>query len=275
MQKGEITVAAVQMSSQAVVSDNLKTCRRLVLAAAESGASVVVLPESFAFMGSESDRADMAERLGDEAAPIQAALRQIARAAKCSVVAGGMPEQSSDPRRPFNTCVVVDEGGAITAAYRKIHLFDVSLQDGTQLSESKGTTPGARPVLAEIQGTKFGLSICYDLRFPELYRALADLGAEVLLAPSAFTAFTGKDHWHILLRARAIEAQAFVVAPAQTGSHPLGRKTYGHSLIIDPWGVILSECTDKEGFAFATLVRERMQSVRASLPSLSHRTFGR
>lgn len=271
MLQSSLTVAAVQMNGQMDVGENLETCGRLVERAAQSGAEVVVLPENFAFMGPEAERVPIAERLGDADAPIQKALRRMAKAAGCFVLGGGMPERSDDPRRPYNTCLVVNKSGDIVTAYRKVHLFDVSLKDGTELCESDSTTPGKTPVVVELSGTKFGLSICYDLRFPELYRALSDLGAEVLVIPAAFTRFTGRDHWHVLVRARAIEAQAFVIAAAQTGDHPRGRQTYGHSLVVDPWGSILAECTEAEGYALATLERERLVSVRNSLPSLQNR----
>jgi predicted amidohydrolase len=231
----------------------------------------VVLPENFAFMGPESERASHAESLGDVDAPIQRALASLARRHSVFVVGGGMPERSDDPERPYNTAVVYDSAGTLLGSYRKIHLFDVDLSDGTTLRESASTTPGTIPALLRVAGFGVGLSICYDMRFPELYRALVRLGAEVLLAPSAFTLHTGKDHWHVLLRARAIESQCYVVAAAQWGKHPLGRSTYGHALIADPWGTVISECSDGRGFALGTIDAGRLASVRASLPSLEHR----
>jgi predicted amidohydrolase len=166
---------------------------------------------------------------------------------------------------------VFDPGGNLAAAYRKIHLFDVDLPDGTRLRESDTTTPGREPAVAEVDGFKLGLSVCYDLRFPELYRALVDRGAEVLLVPAAFTLTTGKEHWHVLLRARAIEAQCWLVAAGQWGRHPRGRASYGHSLVVDPWGTVVAEAADRVGFVIADIERPDLARVRDALPSLRHR----
>jgi predicted amidohydrolase len=187
------------------------------------------------------------------------------------LVAGGFPERTDDPERPHNTALLLGPDGSQLTTYRKIHLFDVDLGSGGSYSESAATTPGSDVVVADVLGFRLGLSICYDVRFPELYRALSDAGAEVLLVPAAFTLHTGKDHWHVLLRARAIESQAFVVAAAQQGAHPGNRHTYGHSLIVDPWGTVIAEAPDGPGIVFATLERARLEAVRRSLPSLAHR----
>jgi len=269
------TVAAVQLSSQADVAENLRTVSRVVKEAAARGASLVLLPENFAFMGDEQTRATHAETLGDATAPIQSALAALAREHRIHLVAGGMPERSDDAARPFNTALAFEPSGALVASYRKIHLFDVELADGSSYQESRGNTPGERPVVLDAAGFRLGLSICYDLRFPELYRELTREGAEVLLVPAAFTLHTGKDHWHVLLRARAIEAQSYVVAAAQWGKHPLGRVTYGHALIADPWGTVLAEAPDGIGFALAELDGARLRDVRASLPSLQHQRLSR
>jgi predicted amidohydrolase len=159
----------------------------------------------------------------------------------------------------------------LVARYRKLHLFDVDVGDGQSYRESASTSPGAAPVVVDLAGFRVGLSICYDLRFPELYRVLTDLGAEIIVVPSAFTLATGKDHWHVLLRARAIEAQAYVVAAAQWGTHPRGRRTYGKSLVADPWGDVIAQCPDGEGIVLANIDRAHLERVRASLPSLRHR----
>ena len=261
----------MQLSSQSRVAENLAACAELCAAAATRGAKLVVLPENFAFMGPDSERSSHAEVLGDVDAPIQRAISTLARRHAVFVVGGGMPERSENAERPFNTSVVFDPTGTLVAHYRKIHLFDVDLVDGTTLRESASTTSGTEPVLVRAADFGVGLSICYDLRFPELYRALVRLGAEILLAPAAFTLHTGKDHWHVLLRARAIESQCYVVAAAQWGKHPLGRTTYGHALVADPWGTVIAECSDGRGFALGTIDAGRLQSVRASLPSLEHR----
>jgi predicted amidohydrolase len=274
MSHSALTVAAIQLSSQDDVASNLSQCRHWVERAAQAGAKLVVLPENFAFFGSDHLRVGIAEPLlekGSEPAPIQLALSQWARELGITLVGGGMPTLSGDPARPFNTAVVFSPDGRLGAFYNKVHLFDVSLADGTTLSESAKTMPGQALSTLGIQGFEVGLSICYDLRFPELYRGLVDAGAEVLLVPAAFTLHTGKDHWTPLLQARAIESQAWVVAAGQWGAHPGGRRCYGHSMVIDPWGAIIAQCPDRTGFVLATLDREYQQQVRDSVPSLRHR----
>jgi predicted amidohydrolase len=265
-----LRVASVQLNSQDDVSANLAECSKLVRLAADSGASLVVLPENFAYFGPETTKRAIAERLGQDG-PIQTTLRELALRTRVSIIAGGFPEASSAPERPFNTCVVIDRSGETVAVYRKIHLFDVDLQDGTRLMESEATSPGNAPVVVDVDGYRVGLSICYDLRFPELYRALVRAGAEVLVVPAAFTLHTGKDHWHVLLRARAIESQCWVVAAAQWGRHPRGQATYGHSLVCDPWGTVVAESSDKPSVVVATLDRDQLLDVRRRLPCLTHR----
>ena len=262
-------MAALQLNSQADVAQNLERAAELVARAAQRGAELVLLPENFAFFGAEAQKRALAEPLVDGV--ISQALSEMAKESSVYVVAGGFPERTSDPERPHNTALVVAPDGSQLGSYRKIHLFDVELGSGGSYSESAATSPGSAPVVLDVGGFRLGLSICYDLRFPELYRALSDAGAEVLLVPAAFTLHTGKDHWHVLLRARAIEAQAFVVAAAQQGAHPGGRHTYGHSLIVDPWGTVVADAPDGPGIVFATLERSRLESVRRSLPSLQHR----
>ncbi len=272
MAKAELRVAAVQLNSQADVARNLDAVRQLVGRAKQRGAEVVLLPENFAFFGPEAEKRRVAEALAD--GQISRALSELAREHAVNVIGGGFPERTADDARPHNTLLAVGADGSQLAAYRKIHLFDVELGSGGSYSESAATTAGGSVVVVEVGGFKLGLSICYDLRFPELYRALTEQGAEVLLVPAAFTLHTGMDHWHVLLRARAIEAQAFVVAAAQYGAHPGARHTYGHSLVVDPWGTIIAEASDGVGIVTATLERERLESVRRSLPSLSHRKLG-
>ena len=184
----------------------------------------------------------------------------------------GFHERAPDGRS-FNTCVHLDPEGEIGAFYRKIHLFDVDLADGTRLLESKGTAPGDSPVVTELPFGTLGLSVCYDVRFPGLYQRLADLGAIALTVPSAFTRTTGRDHWHVLLRARAIECQAYVIAPAQYGEHGhANRISYGHALIVDPWGRIVAECPEEgDGFAIADIDAGLVRKVRRELPSLDNR----
>jgi deaminated glutathione amidase len=267
-----LRVGVVQMSSQDDVQRNLARAVELVAKAAAEGAKLVVLPENFAFMGAEEGKRALAEPLdAATSGPIRTALADAAKRSGIYVVAGGMPERSGDADRPFNTCAVVAPDGSIAARYRKLHLFDVEVGDGQKYRESASTSPGAEPVVVSMLGFKVGLSVCYDVRFPELYRKLADLGAEVVVVPAAFTLATGKDHWHVLLRARAIECQAYVAAAAQWGVHPHDRRTYGKSLVADPWGDVIAQCSDGEGVTVATIDRRRLESVRANLPSLRHR----
>ncbi|WP_437873724.1 carbon-nitrogen hydrolase family protein [Sorangium sp. So ce363] len=263
--------AALQLSSQENVSENLARVEVLVVEAARRGATTVVLPENFAYMGNEEGKRNIAEDLDAGGGPIARRLADAARSARVTVVAGGFPERAHDPARPYNTCAVFGADGRLTARYRKIHLFDVEIADGTKYRESASTTAGERPVVTEIDGVKLGLSICYDVRFPELYRALSSGGAEAIVVPAAFTLLTGKDHWLVLLRARAIEAQAYVVAAAQWGKHPGGRATFGKSCVIDPWGEVIAQASEGEGIAMAMLDPSYLDRVRANLPSLTHR----
>lgn len=267
-----VLAAVVQMSSQADLGANLRRAEELVIAAKARGASLVLLPENFALMGEEAQRRQVAERV-DVASPgpILGAIQRAARTGGATVIAGGFPEQSDDETRPYNTSLVVDASGAVVAHYRKIHLFDVDVGDGVAYRESSATTPGAAVVVADAAGLRVGLSVCYDVRFPELYRALVDQGANVLTVPAAFTLATGKDHWHVLLRARAIESQCYVLAAAQWGSHPRNRRTYGKSCIVDPWGDVLAQAPEGEGVAVAEIDLARVASVRRDLPSLAHR----
>jgi predicted amidohydrolase len=267
-------VAVVQLNSQEDLEGNLARVRRWVGEAAKSGARLVALPENFAFMGEEARKREIAERIdGSPPGPILGALGEAASQHGVWIIGGGMPERSGDATRPFNASVLIDPRGAVAAVYRKVHLFDVSLPDGTSLRESTATSAGAEAVTAEVDGVRFGMSICYDVRFPELYRKLVDQGARVVTVPSAFTLTTGKDHWHVLLRARAIEDQVWVLAPAQHGKHARGRQTYGKSLIVDPWGEVVAQCSEGEGFATARLDFEYQDRVRTSLPSLMHRKW--
>jgi len=271
MAASELRVAAVQMSSQADLGANLGECRRLLGQAAAAGASLVVLPENFAYFGPEGGKRELAERIGDETAPIQSLLSEAARTHGVVVIGGGMPERSPDPERPYNTSVVIGPNGKVLASYRKVHLFDVDLAEGSQYRESASTTAGSAPVVVPVGGFGVGLSVCYDVRFPELYRALVDRGAEVLTVPAAFTVHTGKDHWHVLIRARAIESQAWVIAAAQCGTHPQGKTTYGHSMVVDPWGTPVAEASDHAGVVVADVNRSYLEKVRKALPSLKHR----
>jgi len=265
--------AAVQMSSQAQVASNLSVARREVEGAAKAGADVVVLPEGFAFLGPESDKRVLAETVSDEPAqdgPIGSALRGWTKEFGVTLIAAGFPEQSGDPQRPYNTSAVF-QAGKLIARYRKMHLFDVDLADGTRLSESVATSAGEEATVIELATARVGLSICYDIRFPEFFQKQRQEGVNVLALGAAFTRTTGQAHWHILLRARAIETQSYLVAAAQYGEHPRDRKTFGHSLIVDPWGEILAELPDGPGFIIADVDVERVRSIRAQMPVESHR----
>jgi predicted amidohydrolase len=279
-----LTVAAIQLTSTDDVAKNLDTCGRLISEAAASGAKLIGLPENFAYLGSDRDhRLSLAERVGDDetgpraAGPILTAMRRAAQQAGAWLLLGGFPEIGHTPtadgalQRIRNTSVLLSPDGDVTAVYRKIHLFDVDVPGGLRFRESETIEPGADVVVAETPWGGLGLTICYDLRFPELYRAIAGRGARVCAVPSAFTLETGKDHWHVLLRARAVENQMFVFAPAQRGHHGGQRRSYGHALVVDPWGVVIAECGDHEGFALAKLDFDYQDQVRRNLPCLSHR----
>ncbi|MEI9949546.1 MAG: carbon-nitrogen hydrolase family protein [Pseudomonadota bacterium] len=271
MESETLRVAAVQLQSHDDVAQNLAECARLVESASSEGAKLVLLPENFAYFGADESKRKLAERLSDPSGFIQGALSVMAREAGVFLVAGGFPEASDDFTRPFNTALVFGPDGVLVGSYRKIHLFDVALQDGTILAESSGTSPGQSLLTFDIGRFRVGVSICYDLRFPELYRGLVSRGANVLLVPAAFTVHTGKDHWHTLLRARAIESQAYVIAAAQWGKHPRGRTTYGHSLVVDPWGSVIAEASDRVGVVGANLDLKYLEQVRAAIPCLEHR----
>ena len=256
------------MTSTADRARNLATAIRLLNEAADLGAKLVGLPENFAFMGRDEDRIANAE--GVEG-PTMAAIREVARARRIWIVAGSIAENVGQKDRTANTSVLVAEDGSIAATYRKIHLFDVNIPDGARYAESESVAPGDKVVLAPTPLGRVGLTICYDLRFPELYRQLAGLGAEVVFVPAAFTLFTGKDHWEVLVRARAIENLCYVVAPAQVGRHSANRLTYGNAMIVDPWGTVLARCPDGEGVCVAAFDRARMEKARQELPALKHR----
>jgi predicted amidohydrolase len=264
-----LKVAAIQLQSTANVAENLATLSALCERAAAEGARLLLLPENFAYFGPESGKPAVAENLL-AGGPIQTALNALAARLGVHIVAGGMPEQSPVRERPYNTAALFGPRGLV-AVYRKTHLFDVVLPDGTTMAESNSTLAGDAVVVADVDGIKVGLAICYDLRFPLLFQALSRAGAELIALTAAFTEQTGKDHWHVLNRARAIETQTFVAAAAQWGSHELKPRTYGHSLICDPWGTVIAECGEGIGYALATLDFAYLDAVRQRLPCLQHR----
>jgi len=266
-----LLAGVVQMTSGADVAANLKRAGELIAEAARRGAELAVLPENFALLADhERAKFAVAESVPGDG-PILTAMRAAARKHKIALVLGGMPERVNE-RHVHNTCVYLDQSGEIASVYRKIHLFDVAIPDGAEYRESATVAPGTQqPVVASTPWGGLGLSVCYDVRFPELYRALAQTGVRMIAIPAAFTLHTGRDHWHVLMRARAIENLSFVLAAAQYGRHNPKRVTYGHSLIVDPWGQVLAEVGDKEGVAVAELDFAYQDQVRAQLPSLSHR----
>ena len=261
-------VAAVQLNSTADPSANLASADRLTRAAAADGARLIVLPEKWTAMGTDDQLRDAAETLDG---PAIAWARAIARELGVDLVAGSILERLPGREKLANTSVHVDPQGELRATYRKLHMFDVQV-GGRSYCESALEEPGEEIVTSQTaDGVELGLSICYDLRFPELYRILAVRGARVIAVPAAFTLATTRDHWETLLRARAIENQAFVIAANQIGAHPGGHRSGGRSMIVDPWGLILAQAPDREGHAIAELDLERQLQIREQLPSLANR----
>ncbi|MDP9140922.1 MAG: carbon-nitrogen hydrolase family protein [Pseudomonadota bacterium] len=266
--------AVIQMNTRADCAANLAAAAELLRDAAQAGARLAVLPENFAFMGErETDKLALTESDGD--GPIQSFLAQTARALKLWIVGGTIPlKVDNDARRVYATCGVWDAQGERVARYDKIHLFDVDVPgaSGERYRESASIAPGAlTPVVVDTPVGRLGLSVCYDLRFPELYRALSAQGAELLCVPSAFTERTGEAHWELLLRARAVENLCHVLAANQCGTHAAGRRTWGHSCIVEPWGTVIADAGRETGFALASVDAERRATQRASFPVLQHR----
>lgn len=260
------------MRSTGDLAANLATVTALTARAAAEGAQLVALPECFSFLGrGEGDKLAIAESLRGTG-PVMSTLRELSIKHGIYLMGGGTPEiVAGDAKRTYNTAVVFNPGGHLIATYRKIHLFDVDIPGGAVLRESDATAAGDEAVVVEIGGAPVGLSICYDVRFPELYRLLVkDKGAQVLFVPAAFTAHTGAAHWHLLLRARAVEDQAWVVAPAQWGRHNDKRQSYGHTLVIDPWGTVVDERDEGDGVVMATLDGATVAQRRAQMPCLDH-----
>ena len=267
-----LRVSVVQLNAQDDVAANLRALAPLVARSKAEGARFVALPENFAYIGGDPGRLAAAEELHSEKpGAICAALCELAAAHELWLLGGGMPEKVAGNVLPFNTSVLISPQGKIEKTYRKIHLFDVDLADGTRLRESEKTQGGDEVVVTSVDEIPVGLAICYDLRFPELFRAQVARGARLLTVPAAFTVTTGRDHWLPLLRARAIENECFVLAPAQWGAHPLGRTTYGKSVILDPWGDVLAQVGEGIGVATATCDFRYQDRVRTQLPCLSHR----
>ncbi len=265
-----IRVGVIQMNSTADLPANLAAARSLVGAAARQGAEFVALPENFAFLRREDEPVPCAQGLDGE---IVGAVRSLAKEHGVWLLGGTFPEAVPGDSRIHNTSVLVSAGGEIEAIYRKIHLFDIDLRKsgGSAFNESAVVAPGEEVVVAQTPFGAVGLSVCYDVRFPELYRAMAESGVRWIAVPSAFTPETGRDHWEVLLRARAIENQAFVLAPAQCGRHSEDRRSYGRSLIVDPWGLVLARAGDRPSAVVAECDLDALEDVRAALPALRHR----
>ncbi len=263
-----IRVACVQLTSRDDKAANLEKAERLVARAAATGADVVVLPEKWNAIGGPEVLRAAAEPL--EGGETASAMSEWARGHGITLVGGSITERREGREKLSNTCPVFGPDGELVAVYRKIHLFDVEV-GGQRYRESEAEEPGDEPVVAEVEGWPIGLSVCYDVRFPELYRILALEGAQLVTVPSHFTLYTGKDHWHLLLRARAVENQCYVAAAAQVGETIPGKPSYGRSLIADPWGIVLAEAPDEETVISAELDRGRLEEVRRRLPALAHR----
>ncbi len=270
----KLKVAAVQMLSGSDKEKNLKQAKKLITLAVKKKARFIVLPEVFNYRGKLSEAFKVAESIPGYSTNL---ISQLAKKYKVWILIGSLMEKSrrlgpgTQPSKPYNTSVLINPKGKITAKYRKIHLFDIKLK-GKEILESSRNQAGKNPQLAKVENIKVGLSICYDLRFPELYRYYSKNDAEIICIPSSFTKLTGEAHWHTLIKARAIENFAYVIAPNQAGTGSGGVKTYGHSLIVDPWGKILAEGSrDKEEVIFAEIDLDYLEKIRKNLPSLEHR----
>ncbi|MEM9864897.1 MAG: carbon-nitrogen hydrolase family protein [Myxococcota bacterium] len=267
-------IAVTQMTSNDEVDKNLAAVERNLRRSAEGGAALAVVPECFAYMAREGEYVSIAESL-DEGGPILERCRTMAKTFRLEVIYGGFWEKGADGR-VRNTSLHMRADGSIAAAYQKIHLFDVDLPDGTKLCESAIVEGGEQAVVTESAAGRIGMTICYDVRFGALYDALALAGAQILTVPAAFTLMTGKDHWEVLLRARAIEQQCYVAAAAQVGHHRYAdgtgeRHSWGHAMIVDPWGVVIAQCGAGEGVALAEIDLPALASIRRQLPALRHR----
>ncbi len=261
-------VAAIQMASGPNVAANLQEAGRLIELAAASGARIVALPEYFAIMGmKDTDKVAAREREGE--GPIQAFLAEQARRNGCWIVGGSVPLEAGTPDKVRNSCLIYDQNGKLVARYDKIHLFGFEMGQ-ERYSEERTIEPGSRVVTVDSPYGRIGVSVCYDLRFPELYRAMGEV--DLILVPSAFTETTGKAHWDTLVRARAIENLAYVIAPAQGGYHVNGRETHGHTMIVDPWGVVLDRLPRGSGVVVAGVNPTYQAKIRRSLPALTHKT---
>ena len=263
--------AAVQMTSLPDLGKNLAQAEELIDLAVRQGAELVGLPENFPFLGDEAAKMSQVDTIATESEKF---LKTMAQRYQITVLGGGFPVPANDGK-VYNTALLIDPNGQELARYEKVHLFDVELPDGNIYHESLQVVAGTQipPIHPSKELGNIGLSVCYDVRFPELYRCLTQAGANILFVPAAFTAFTGKDHWQVLLQARAIENTSYVIAPAQTGRHNSRRQSHGHAMIVDPWGIILADAGDQPGVAIALIQPSRLEQVRRQMPSLLHRVF--
>ena len=268
-----LPVALVQLDATGDVAANIERAVQLTDAAAAEGARLVALPEYLQFRGGDDGFRESARAIPG---PFSDAFAGVARRRSAWILVGSLAETGDDAQRPYNTSVLLAPDGSIAATYRKIHLFDVAVDAGPVDMESARVAPGSSTCVVDVDGVALGLSICYDLRFPELYRSLALAGAEVLTVPANFTERTGRDHWEVLLRARAIENGAWVLAPSQIGGPP-GSPAYGRSMVIDPWGTVVAQAPDGVGIVHAVIDTDRVAAVRRQIPSLANRrpeTYG-
>jgi len=265
--------AALQMTSCPDLDKNLLETEELIELAVHRGAELIALPENFAFLGPDTTKLEQAQAIAEKTEKF---IKTMAQRYQITLLAGGFPVPvSGNSSKAYNTASLISPGGEELSRYHKVHLFDVNLPDGNTYRESNTVQSGDvyPPIYDSETFGKLGFSICYDVRFPELYRYLSAHGADVLFVPAAFTAFTGKDHWQILLQARAIENTCYVIAPAQSGCHYERRYTHGHALIVDPWGVILDDAGVAPGMAIAEINPQRLKQVRQQMPALQHRVF--
>ena len=263
--------AAIQMTSLPNIEKNLVQAEELIELAVRRGAELVSLPENFSFLAQEVDKIAQAAAIAEQSEKF---LKTMAQRFQVTILGGGFPVPV-DNNKVYNTALLIGPNGEEFARYQKVHLFDVNLPDGNTYRESSTVMAGSQlPIVYDsAELGNLGLSICYDVRFPELYRHLAYKGADILFVPAAFTAYTGKDHWQVLLQARAIENTCYVIAPAQTGLHYALRQTHGHAMIVDPWGAILADAGEQPGVAIAEINPVRLEQVRRQMPSLQHRVF--
>ncbi|KAK3259876.1 hypothetical protein CYMTET_31144 [Cymbomonas tetramitiformis] len=271
---GPVKIAVGQMTAKNDLLTNYSTCERLCQQAAEAGCKLLCLPECFSFLGSsDQESLSIAEPLDG---PLMEKYKQLAQTQQMWLSLGGFQEKGPDPEHRYNSHVLVSASGEIVSTYRKIHLFDIDIPGAPVLKESRGTAPGSDVVVADTPFGRVALTVCYDLRFPELFQELRfSKSADILLIPAAFTVPTGEAHWEVLLRARAIETQCYVIAAAQAGQHNEKRASYGHSIVIDPWGKVIGKCEDPlaTDICVAEIDLDTVSSIRTRMPIATHRRY--